>query len=151
MSKAIVGAAELGAAIGLSVLAVFDPVLVASPLYDKLIIGLALAGMAEEAGAVADALTSNRGMGVTTRQPASYRQIVYGEQRVPGVIIYQNTTGSKHDQWNFVIVLATHECDSIVNLYLDGRKVVWQGSGPGWAAGPGGNYFGGAAGGGDFI
>src|SRR5579875_1679752 len=119
MSKAIVGAAELGGAVaigGLEFLMASSGVGAAAfPLLNKAMFALAAAGIATEAGAIADALTQNRGMGITTRQPAAYRQIVVGEQRVPGIIIYQSTTGSKHDQYNFVIVLATHPCEAIVN------------------------------------
>jgi hypothetical protein len=42
-----------------------------------------------EAGAIASALTSNRGMDITTRQAASARQIIYGMQRVGGDMVYQ--------------------------------------------------------------
>jgi hypothetical protein len=123
MSKAIVGAAELGGAVAMGAAAFLDPALIASPFYDKLMASLVISGLSNEAGAIADALTSNRGMAITTRQPAGFRQIVVGTQRIPGVIVYESTTGSHHDQWNYIIVLATHEIDSIEALYLDGRKV----------------------------
>jgi hypothetical protein len=45
-------------------------------------------------------------------------------------ILYQSTTGSHLDQYNYIIVLAGHECDSIQNLYLDGRQVFWDTSSP---------------------
>ena len=93
---------------------------------------LAVGGLSMEAGAIASALTSNRGMAITTRQTAAARQVIYGQQRVGGVEIYRSTTGSSHDQFNYVIVLSGHEDDSLVNLYLDGRQVHWQGSGDGW-------------------
>ncbi len=52
-------------------------------------------------------LTSNRGMNITTRQSAAYRQIIsMGSSRVGGVEIYRSTTGAQHDQFNYVIVLA---------------------------------------------
>ena len=132
MSKAIQGAAMLAGAVGMGVAAFLDPALVASPLFDKVWASLILGGISMEAGAIAGALTQNRGMGITTRQTAALRQIIYGEQRVPGIAIYQSTTGSHRDQYNYIIVLAGHEVDSIVNLYLDGRQVYWQGSGPGY-------------------
>jgi hypothetical protein len=44
---------------------------------------------------------------------------------VGGSMIYCSTTGSHHDQYNMIIVLAGHECSAIENLYLDGRKVFW--------------------------
>ena len=133
LSKAIQGAAMLAGAVGMGVAAFYDPALIASPMFDKIWASLVLGGISMEAGALASALTSNRGMGITTRQPAAFRQIVYGEQRVGGVNIYRSTTGSHHDQFNFVIVIAGHEIDSIVNLYLDGRQVYWLGSGGGYS------------------
>lgn len=144
MSKAVEGAAMLAGAVGMGVAAFMDPALVASPFFDKLMESLVVGGIAMEAGAIADALTQNRGMGITTRQPASFRQIIYGEQRVPGVIVYMSTTGSHYDQYNMVIVLAGHECESIVNLYLDGRQVHWTGSGGGNSTRNGVNFGGNA-------
>ncbi len=64
-------------------------------------------------------------MGVTTRQPAGLRQIIRGEQRVGGTMVYISTTGHSKRQYNLVIVLATHPCEAIENLYLDGRQVFW--------------------------
>lgn len=119
--------------------------LFATPLLASMWFGMVGSGLSMEAGAIADALTQNRGMGITTRQPAAFRQIIYGEQRVGGILVYTSTTGSSYDQYNMVIVIAGHEIDSIVNLYLDGRQVFWTGSGGGWTAGPGGVYFGGNA------
>jgi hypothetical protein len=150
MPKALLGAAEIAGAVALYAIPGAGAIL-GTAMLDGVIASLATSGIAMEAGAIADALTQNRGMGITTRQPAAFRQIIYGEQRCAGVIVYMSTTGSHYDQYNFVIVLAGHEIDSILNLYLDGRQVHWEGSGDGWTAGPGGNYFGGNAGGGDFI
>ncbi|ADW69023.1 phage tail protein [Granulicella tundricola] len=128
MSKVIMGVAEIGAAAGLVVAANFVPggQALLTPFVLHLVEGLALSGASMLAGAAASALTSNRGMTITTRQPASNRQIIYGTQRVGGVEIYRSTTGSSLDQFNYVIVLAGHVCDSIVNLYLDGRQVHWE-------------------------
>jgi hypothetical protein len=88
---------------------------------------IGMMGLGMEAGAIASALTTNRGMNITTRQSASPRQIIYGQQRVGGIMIYKSTTGSHKDQLNYVIVLAGHQCDALVNLYLDGRQVHWAG------------------------
>src|ERR1039457_2779509 len=99
MSKAIEGAALLGAAIGMEVgAALYDPALLFSPMFQHVAEALALGGIAMEAGAIAGALTSNRGMNITTRQLAAYRQVIYGQQRVGGVTIYESTTGSSHSQ-----------------------------------------------------
>lgn len=133
MSKAIQGAAMLAGAVGMGAVAYLDPMIMFTPGYAHIMESLIVGGIAMEGGAIASALTQNRGMGITTRQPASLRQIIYGEQRVPGVEIYRSTTGSHHDQFNYIIVIAGHEVDSIVNLYLDGRQVYWLGSGNGWS------------------
>lgn len=136
MSKAIQGLAMLGAAVADGVamfaLASTGVGVAALPFMAHLMEALVVGGIAMEGAAAADALLQNRGMAITSRQPAAFRQIVYGEQRVGGIIIYQSTTGSEHDQYNFVIVLAGHVIDSIVNVYLDGRQIYWQGSGAGW-------------------
>jgi hypothetical protein len=150
MSKAIEGAAMLAGSIGMSfVAAATGGGLFLNPLYDKVMFALAVGGISMEAGAIAQALTQQRGQNITTRQPACYRQVIYGTQRVGGVIVYQSTTGSKYDQYNLVIVLATHVVEAIENLYLDGRRVYWAG-GTGNVTRNGFN-FGGAAGGGDQI
>lgn len=126
MSKAIQGLAEIGAAVGLSAVAFFfDPALVASPLFDKAIISLVVGGISSEIGALADAITQNRGTGVTTRDPAAYRGIIYGTRQIGGTMVFRSSTGSHHDQYNMVIVLAGHPCYAIQNLYLDGRRVYW--------------------------
>jgi hypothetical protein len=150
MSKAIEGAAMFAGAVGMGVAAFLDPALIASPLFDKAMAALVLGGISMEAGAIAQALTSNRGTNITTRQPAAYRQVILGESRVGGVLVYSSTTGGNHDQWNKVIVLAGHPCNAIVNLYLDGRKVYWDTSSAGNQT-VGGFNFGGQANGTDYY
>lgn len=152
MSKAIIGAAEIGVAFaatawvggigGLAVLSAQGGML---GLYAGATVSLALSGVAMEAGAISQALSTNRGMGITTRQPASFRQIIRGMQRVGGVIVYSSTTGSTKRQYNLVIVLATHPCEAITDLYLDGRKVYWNTSSPYNMTMPDGTNFGGYA------
>ena len=105
--------------------AFFNPALIASPLFDKMWAAMVLGGISDEIGAIANALSSNRGSNITSRQTAAYRQIVYGTQRVGGTIIYRSTTGSHHDQYNMIIVLAGHICQNVESLYLDGRLVYF--------------------------
>ena len=129
MSKAVEGAAMLAgaAATGAVMFAMANSGVgfAAMPWLSHLMEGLVAGGISMEAGAIANALTSNRGQNITTRQAASYRQVIYGEQRVGGVTIYRSTTGSHKNQYNFVIVLAGHVIDSIGALYLDGRQVFF--------------------------
>lgn len=132
MSKAIAGAAMLAGAVAAGAIdfasgGVLTPVMI--PVMKALVMG----GISMEAGAIAEALSQNRGTGITIRQPAANRNFIYGEQRVGGVSIFQSTTGGNHDQYNFVIVIADHVCQALTNLYLDGRQVYWRGSGPGWS------------------
>jgi hypothetical protein len=75
--------------------------------------------------AAAAALFSTQGSGYTIRQPAPFRQVIYGEQRVGGIYAYLSTTGGELDQNNFIVVIAGHEVDAIENLYLDGRQCFW--------------------------
>ena len=144
MGKAIEGAAMLAGAVGLGALAFFDPAILATPGYTQAMFALALGGASMEAGAIAGALTSNRGMNITTRQAASFRQVIYGTQRVGGVTVYKSTTGSSKNQLNYVIVLATHVISSIEALYLDGRRVYFETGGQGSTT-HGGTEFGGYA------
>jgi hypothetical protein len=124
MSKAIEGAALLAGALVLSAV-VLPAGSALIPYALGMELSLASGGLSMEMGAIADALTANRGMNITTRQAARYRQVIYGIQRVGGVIVYRSTTGSTHNQFNYVIVLAGHECWAIENLYLDGRQVFF--------------------------
>ena len=150
MGKALTGAAELAGAIGMGALAFFQPELVALPGYAELMGSLALSGLASEAGAIADALTQNRGQNLTMRQAAGFRQIVYGTQRIGGTVIWRSTTGSKKNQLNYVIVLATHQLSAITALYLDGRQVFWNPGSVGFTT-YGASYFGGTAAGGSHV
>lgn len=105
---------------------------------------MAATGLALEVGALAGEL-SQGGMPVTSRQTASPRQVIYGQQRIGGVEIYRSTTGAKRDQMNYIIVLAGHPCDSVANLYLDGRQVFWEVGSAGNSTSPSGVNFGGNA------
>ncbi len=159
MSKAIEGAAMLGGAVldgaAMFLMASTGVGLAALPFMGELMATMVAGGVAMEAGAIAGALTSNRGMDITTRQAAAARQIIYGMQRVGGVMVYQNTTGSSKNQYNMVIVVAGHPVTGFSELYLDGRKVIWQAANPAhpdpsYLPSPGGIYFGGPAAGGRY-
>ncbi len=126
MSKALqatFGAAEIA---GGAALAIFTGGTAAA-----LGVALIAAGVTTEAGVIAQALGSKSGLGITTRTPAALRQIIRGVQRVGGTIVYCSTTGSTNRQYNMIIALATHEIESIENLYLDGRQVYWKVGGSG--------------------
>lgn len=139
MGKALTGAVLLGvdaALIGGAAFSFGATAFVDALMHTALgaaMVAIGGAGLSLEAGAIAGALASPPGMAITTRQAASYRQIIYGVQRVGGVIVYRSTTGSHKDQYNMVIVIADHPVNAIVNLFLDGRQVYWKGgSDPGF-------------------
>src|ERR1035441_3024058 len=106
MSKAVEGAVLLGADAAmfvlLSTVTMGAAAIPMAEVFNALAYPLLAGGLSMEAAAIAGALTSNRGMSITTRQVAAYRQIVYGQQRVGGVTIYESTTGSQHDQYNYI-------------------------------------------------
>ena len=110
------GAAEIAAGVGLAFV----------PGGQMFAASLIMSGISSEIGAISQALGHQGGMNVTTRQPAGLRQIVRGTQRVPGTIVYASTTGGTARQYNMVVVGATHSVDALQNMYLDGRRVVWQ-------------------------
>ena len=143
------GAAEIGLSVGFFAAAALIPgaaFLVGSVAVDAMIAGIGLMGVGEEGGAIADAIAGNRGENISVRQPASPRQVIYGTQRVGGVIVFVSSTGSSKDQFNFIITVADHEVTAIQNLYLDGRQVYWAGSGPDYQVRNGYGFGGGADG-----
>lgn len=149
MSKAIQGLGMIAGAIGIGAAMFFMAStgvgFAALPFMMHAMEALAIGGLSMEAGAAASALTSQRGSGITLRQTAAYRQIRRGMFRGAGVEIWRSTTGGTNRQLNYVVVVAGQVCAAICDIYLDGRKVYWQGSGVGWAYGPDGTGFGGFA------
>lgn len=129
MSKAIIGAFEIAGALAIDLVATLSTAGIAAA-FEPLFWSLLMGGIATEAGAIAAAIGGQQGIGITTRQSAGLRQIVYGVQRIGGTTIYQSTTGvggsGGNYVFNYVICLATHEIDAIQNIYLDGRRVYWK-------------------------
>lgn len=53
------------------------------------------------------------------RSPTSARQIIYGETRVSGTLVYISTTGTKNEYLHMVIALAGHEVEEIGDVYFN--------------------------------
>lgn len=53
------------------------------------------------------------------RSPISARQIIYGETRVSGTLVYISTTGTKNEYLHLVIALAGHEVEGIGDIYFN--------------------------------
>lgn len=99
-------------------------------------ISLIVSGVSTEISGIIDQLATGIGDPFSTRQPAAPRQMIYGQMRVAGTIVFMSTTGH---QLNAVYVWAGHPCESIDALYLDGRKVHLSLSGSG--NGDGNTYY----------
>lgn len=71
---------------------------------------------------------SLRGRTVTSRQPVMPRDIVYGQVRKGGVIVYMDEIGATREYLDLVIVLASHKISAIGGVYLNGQMVFAPGS-----------------------
>lgn len=65
----------------------------------------------------------SRGWGVTSREPAAVRRVIYGTQRVGGTVVYIASSGKKNAYHHQVIALAGHEVSAIRDIYLDDTMV----------------------------
>lgn len=53
------------------------------------------------------------------RSPIAARQIIYGQTKVSGVIVYLSTTGSKNEYLHIVVALAGHQVEEIGDIYFN--------------------------------
>ena len=53
------------------------------------------------------------------RSPIAARQIIYGQTRVSGVIVYLSTTGTKNEYLHIVVALAGHQVEEIGDIYFN--------------------------------
>lgn len=136
LSKAISGAVEIAA----------GAVLIATGVGAGFGYSLVAMGVGQELSEVADLLRGQRGTANTVRQAAAPRRVIYGTQRVGAVEVFESTTGGSKDQYNMVLVFAAHEISNFLELFLDGRKVFWAHSGPGYTVRNGIGFGGGADG-----
>jgi hypothetical protein len=68
------------------------------------------------------------GRGLTVRQPVMPRDVVYGQVRKGGTLVYADENGWTNEYLDLVIVLATHKIKQIGGVYLDGQMVFAPGS-----------------------
>lgn len=74
------------------------------------------------------------GRGVMTRNPVAPRQIVYGQTKCSGPIVYLATSGSKNQFLHIVVALAGHQVEEIGDVYFN-EDLVLTGSGDGYGTG----------------
>ena len=128
MSKIVEGAALIAGAVGLMVFAPeLAPLLgvMTSTVFD-VGVGAALMGGALESEGIAAAISGSNNP-FSIRQAAAPWQIIYGQTRVSGTIVYCSSSGSKKEELNLVIVWAGHPCESIDTIWIDGRRVYLDG------------------------
>ncbi len=87
-------------------------------------------------GAALQALTpkpslsgANRGYQVNTRGSALDHQIIYGEVRVGGAIVYDEATGTNNKYLHRIIAVAGHEINSFEDIYINDEIATIDGSG----------------------
>src|SRR5579859_2311053 len=57
---------------------------------------------------------------ITSRQAVAPWRVLYGSNRVGGVITFLGTTGASNQMLHIVITLAGHEVNAIPTMYFDG-------------------------------
>jgi len=67
-----------------------------------------------------------RGLTQTRREPAGTRQIVYGQIRVGGNVVFIDNSGEDNKYLHLVIAFASHEVESFEEFYFNDKK-VWDG------------------------
>jgi hypothetical protein len=93
---------------------------------------LASAAISLAMNAVAGALFGKpKPSGGSERQPrkelirasAEPHRVIYGRDKVSGVLAFATTTGSEKQWLHLIVILAAHECDAIETIYLGDRVV----------------------------
>lgn len=76
-------------------------------------------------------LLSNQHQGIAANllNPVAPWNVVYGQARVGGTTIWQQTNGDTDKFWHRVIVLACHPCNSVDALIFDDKRVCLDTSG----------------------
>jgi hypothetical protein len=73
--------------------------------------------------------------GIMTRSPTSPRQIIYGQAKVSGTVVFLATSGAKNEYLHLVVTLAGHEVEEIGDVYFNEDLVLEGGALTGYATG----------------
>lgn len=68
---------------------------------------------------------------ITFRSAVAPRRVIYGRDRVGGVLVFAQSTGTKKEFLHAVIALAAHECDAIEEVWF-GDELLPTPDGSGW-------------------
>lgn len=78
------------------------------------------------------------GRTIMTRDPISPRRTIYGQCLVSGNLAYIGTSGTNNEYLHLVIILATHECEELGDVYFNDTLVPLSGNTP--SSGPFAGY-----------
>jgi hypothetical protein len=73
--------------------------------------------------------------GIMTRSPTSPRQIIYGQAKVSGTVVFLATSGDRNEYLHIVVTLAGHEVQEIGDVYFNEDRVMEGGALTGYATG----------------
>ena len=98
--------------------------LVAQPLFMSLVktVGLSLA--ASLLGPKVPKQQNTSGYDLSGVAPAADHAIIYGRQKVGGIIVYKDTTRDNKDL-QLVLALAGHEIEAVEEVYLNDEKLIF--------------------------
>lgn len=68
------------------------------------------------------------GRAVTIRQPVMPRDVVYGQVRKGGTMVYMDVSGPDEEWLDLVIVVATHKISAFGGIYFNGQMIFAPGS-----------------------
>jgi len=71
---------------------------------------------------------ANRGYQVTQRGAATDHQVIYGQTRVGGVVVFDATSGDENKYLHRVVAFAGHEIEEFTTFYLNDVAVTLSGS-----------------------
>jgi hypothetical protein len=71
----------------------------------------------------------NEGRAFMVREATFPRQIIYGQVRTSGPMVFIDTSGTNNEYVHIIVALAGHECQEITAVYLGEDAVVLDGSG----------------------
>ena len=77
----------------------------------------------------AQSSAGSRGYTVNSQGSAQDHQVIYGEVRVGGPIIYDEATGANNKFFHRIVAVAGHEVDSFVTFYANDEALTVDGSG----------------------
>jgi len=128
------GAAVVGAATAIGATTIIGGITVGSLAYTAVtafaINALTKKSLAKARSAAASVAAAQKGYGtnVNAVSPASDHAIIYGQQRVGGVIFYRSITNDQQ-YLHTLIALAGHECEEIGTIYADNVALTLDGDG----------------------